>query len=452
MASEYQGIAELESSDYKVLTPKLGKYVGREPFYWNPVDNGTYTGRGTNRIRFDIPNSNIWDFSTAWLSADVTLTSDGIPVDANPPYTRMSNGTWSMINRARHLSNMQPFEEVYPYNLIYGFQWIFEQEETVANSIGTDLLGLATKATRNLWGTTTTRFVFPLDLGWITSGPFPAKFINSTQSIELFLESPDICMESNCGKLNYALSNVELHGYKLIAKPRSSTGDQINPSERYGGDQNYNSWENSFKNFILSGQYEVMCDYWDWYQNVPVVIQGDYQIPVKTTAIQGIYTVLGNVQNISNPLVDDRLLTFPKLQASQYYLRIFSKLYPEQPIELRNNAEQAYMFYLNWISMWDITGFPGNDQTNPDSVSSVPLSLKEFNTTAFAMITDFRSTRSGANINPIFDTKRSNDDIRFYLRFESGASIPAGTCLYHFVRSSSIFGVGVDGIPYSRLN
>lgn len=428
--------------EFKIDYPKVGKNVYREPYWWNPIDNGSYSGNGNKQIRIDIPKEHIWDFTTAYLSADVVVTSNGIPVNANPGYIRLANGTWNMFERVRHLSNLQPIEEMYPYNLIFNFQWIFEQSQEYENLYG-ELFGVGTQAQRNAWATGVRRYHFPIDLGWINSGPFPAKYINPLQSIEILLADPNQCIESNYGNLGYTLSNVQLHAYKLTQKFPGVINDARGIS-----------WEEGFARLIRSGGYKVMLDYWDWYQNAPLSQQGDYLIPVKTAAIQGIYTVLGNSNNISNPLLNDRLLTYPKLNVNQYWLRVFQKLYPEQPVECRDNAIEAYQFYVNWVNCWHFSGFPSNDPSDPDPITEIPLSISEFNTDAFAMIADFRSVRKVPSINPLFNTDSSTSDIRFYLRFETGPAPnpPVGTCLYHFVRSSSIFGITPDGNVYTQLN
>ncbi len=437
-SAQMNRLSEADTSEYRVNTPKMGITVYNEPYYWNPIDNGTYSARSNNRIRIDIPNTDIWNFQNGWLAADLTLSSDGIPTDGNPAYLRMGNGSWNAFERVRHLSNLSPIEEMYPYWSLYSFQWIFEQSEIIEQSFHTEL-GIGTQASRNTWGAITKRFIFPLDLGWISAGPFPAKYVNATQSVEFFLADPNQFIESNCGNLNFVLSNVEMHAFKM-------TNKFPNLVNEYRG----TSWEEGFARFVRSGSYEVMLDYFDWYQNTPIAQQGDYLVPVKTAAIQSICTVFGNVLEISNPLINDRILTFPKLSVGQYQYKIFSKLYPEQPVDCRNEGFQPYQFYLNYVNAWTINGFPGAIPNSPDAINEAPVKLIEFNTDAFAMIADFRSTKKVSSINPIFNSDASTGEIRINIRFD--AAVPAGTCTYHIVRSSSIFGLKADGTPWVALN
>ncbi len=431
-------LAVASGDEYKVNTPKMGITVYNEPYYWNPIDNGTYNAKSNNKIRIDIPNTDIWNFQNGWFAADLTLSSDGTPTDGNPAYLRMVQGSWNAFERIRHLSNLSPIEEMYPYWQLYTFQWVFEQSETIEQSFHEEL-GIGTQAERNAWGTITKRFIFPIDLGWISSGPFPAKYINATQSLEFFLSSPSQFIESNCGNLNFTFSNVEIHAYKM-------TNKFPNVINEFRG----TSWEEGFARFVRSGTYEVMLDYFDWYQNTPISQQGDYLIPVKTAAIQGIYTVFGNVQNIANPLINDRIITFPKLSIDQFQLKIFSKLYPDQPVDCRNEGFQPYQFYLNFVNAWTINAFPGESPDQPDAINEAPVKLAEFNTDAWTAICDFRSTRKVPSINPIFNADNTTGDIRLTLRFS--AAVPSGTCTYHIVRSSSIFGLKADGTPWVQLN
>lgn len=438
-------LPQVQDHEYAVTLPKIGVIVYNEPYYWNPIDNGTYNANSNNRIRIDIPNTDIWNFQNAWLAVDLAITSNGIAVDANPPYVRMSNGIWNAVERVCHLSNLSRIEEQFPYWQLFSYQWVFEQSEQVEQTFR-GVLGIGTQAQRNAWamnggpatGGVKKRFVIPLDLGWISSGPFPAKYINTLQSIEIFLQNPNQFIESNCGNLNFSISNVEMHAYKMTAKFPNVVNELRGTT-----------WEDGFRNFIRSGNYSVMLDYFDWYQNTPIAQQGDYLIPVKTAAIQGIYTVFGNIQDVSNPLINERLLTFPKLNISQFQLKIFSKMFPEQPVDCRDDAFQAYWFYLNQIGGWRINAFPGLDPMN-DSMNEVSVLIENFNTDSFVAVFDFRSVKKVPSINPIFNADNSTGEVRINLRFDS--PVPAGTCTYHIVRSSSIFGLTAEGTPWTALN
>lgn len=432
----------VQTDEYGYICPKTGVHVYQQPYISFPVDNNQYRGRGQNRIRFDIPNSCIFNFSSGYISFDVTLQTDGIvqPPSILPPYQRLRNGIWSVAQRLRHLDNLQPIEEIFPYNLIYSFKFVFQQNQPYAQTVGPDLLGVGTTANRNAWGLITKRYVMPIGLNWITSGPFPAKFLRNTQSIEIYLEDPNVCMETNCGNANYIISNCEIHCYKLL--PGFPGVDNAISSV---------AWEDGFKRSIMAGEYRVMIDCWDWYQNTPLAITGDYLVPIKTACIKGIYTVFANVNNVGDTQVNNTMTTFPKLDLSQFFLKVFTNLWPEQPVECRNNAIDAYMFYMNWLNAWKIDAFPTGDQpTYPNAIVSIPISIDTFNQSAFACIADFRSTKFKEAINPILSTDQSNTETRIYLRFNTPP--PAGSCAYHFSESSAIIGITANGETYAQLN
>jgi hypothetical protein len=250
-----------------------------------------------------------------------------------------------------------------------------------------------------------------------------------------------VCLESNCGNLNYTISNVEIHAYKMLPGMPGVTTNVIHGMV----------WEDQFRRQIESGEYRVMVPYWDWYQNTPVQITGDYLIPVKTAGIKSIVTVESNVNNVGNPQVDDTMNTFLKNAVSQYQLKVFTLQYPEQPVECRVDAKEAYMFYLNFVNAWRMEGYINARQPDfPNAINDVPVEIDEFNTTAFAMIADFRSERYHDVINPIFNTDTSTTDTRFYLRYD--VAPPVGTCLYHFVESNAIFGLTSKGETLAILN
>ena len=438
-SSGYEDFPMADDSELRYQCPKLGKYVFREPYWWNPIDNGTYRGRGNKQLRIDIGSENIYDFEDAYLAVDIEIKHNGIAVGPDPGYVRLANGAWNIVERARHLNNMKPIEEIYPYNLTYNKEWVLKQPADLQSN-GATFAGIGTKNQREIWASEIRTYRIPIMLGWINAGPFPAKYLCEKQSIEFLMADPSQCIESNYGDLDYIVSKVELHANKLC--------------ERFPGIHNgmqHSSWEAGFAEVIRRGEYAVMFKSYDWYQNAPLVNTGDYLVPIKTRAIDKIETVFGNTLDLTNPLIDDRLLTYPKLDTVQFWIRIFDRLYPEQPVECRKEAIEAYQFYLSSVNAHALSGFPNSDPTKPDPINEQPVTVEEFNSDSFVMVTDFRSLLKTHSINPVFDTDFSRTDIRFYLRLETGTVIPPGACLYHFATSSAIIGIK-DGKAYQKLN
>ncbi len=425
-------------SEYKVNSPKVGKSVFREPYWWTPQDNGRYSGNTNKLIRFDIPKEQIWDFTTGYFSGRVKLSHGPTTVDGNPGYIRLRNGSWSLIERQRHLSNLQPIEEIYPYNVVYNWQYFFENSRTYINEYR-ELYGLGTQAERESWATEERTYFFPCDLGFIAAGPFPAKFMKPMQSIEFQLIDPSQCIETNYAQFGYEISSLRLHSFKLETKFPGAVNE-------YTGI----TWEEGFRNYVLSGQYSVMFDQWDYYQNAPVQLNGDYLIPVKTAAIQGIYTFFGNTIDQSNPLRDNYNIEFPKLDVAQFFLRVFTRQWPSQPVDCQNdNGTEPYILYVNMVNAWHMSGFPQNNPNEPDPINEIPINIQDFNEDRFCMIADFRSIRKTQSINPIFNADNTTSDIRFYLTFKNPppltVSPPVGTALIHLVRSSSVIVVTASG-------
>lgn len=432
------------SDEYNYACPKIGEHVYRQPWKIFPDDNNVYSGRTNQRIRITLDKSNVYDLTSGFMTINVALTTgnSNLPGNTDPPYVRFRMGVWTLIRRLRHLDNNQPIEEIYPYNQLYSMRWRLFQNQVYGNAVGPDLLGIGTKAMRNAWGASVTpvQFVLPIDLNLIRSGPFPVKYMANTQTLEMDLEDPSICMETNMILPNFTISNVEFHVYKLLpGMPGTMMAFNLSP------------WEEKLQNMIRAGQWRVMVKTVDFYQNAPVLIRGDYIIPSKTAAIDGIQTVMTNINNLSNTLVDDTMITFPKNDISTFQLKIFTQFYPEQPVECNDNAIEAYETYLNLLNAWKIDGFPTGDQpTYPNAIADVPIDLETFNTTCFLMTCDFRSTRYRESINPILNTDTSTTDIRFYANFNS--SPPDGTAFLHYTTSSMIIGLDPNGRTYRELN
>jgi len=434
-----QSLPLASNAENGIRTPKRGSTIYREPYYWNPVDNSTYSPTGNNHFRIDIPNTDIWDTQTAWIAFDLTITTNGISTDANPPYQRMSNGTWSFFERARHLSNLVPIEEIYPYWNIMSQRWAFEQTKELETILG-PIVGVETKATRNAWGVTTKRLILPLSLGWLSAGPFPAKYLSTVHSIDMYLLPANQCIETNCSNPNYTITNVEYHSFRMVSKFPGLNIDSNDYSS---------NWEEGFARLVKAGRYEIMMDYYDLYQNSNLTQQGDYLIPVKTAAIQSVFSVFGNINTIATTNVPDKQMTFLKNNLGDFQLKVYSRLFPEQPVDCRNDGFQAYFFYLGYVNAWVADSFTSLDPTSPDSINESPVGIDEFNSTAFAMIHDFRSIRKEPAVNPIFNADQSAGDLRLTLRFD--APVPAGTVVYHTVKSSRIVKVTQDGVVIINL-
>lgn len=436
LARILSNLPTVTTDEYRLDCPKMGEHVCQSPWIMYPVDNGRYQGRGQNKFRFDIPDTGIFNFGSSYIKVTVTTSNNGTkinPADPTAPRVRVRQGIWSIINKMRHLDNLQPIEEIYPYNLTYSLKWRYFQNQTYANAVGPYLLGIGTQANRDLWGSQTYSYVLPCDLSWIRAGPFPAKYMLNTQSIEITLEDPNVCLESNMLGLNYEVTNVELHVDKMLPSfPGVESILQLPP------------WEDKIKRTIESGDYRVMVDKWDWYQNLPVAISCDFIIPIKKALLEWIITVFSNVANIGDPTVNDTMISYPKLDCVQYYMKIFTNMFPEQPVECRDTALAAYQFYLQMLNAWRMNGFPTGDQpTYPNAICDVPIDLVTFNLNTFFMSIDLRSTRYRDCINPLVNTDNTSTDMRFYLRLNS--SPPANTSLYHFAHSKMIIALTPRG-------
>jgi len=433
-----------QTDEYNYACPKVGQHVYRQPWKFFPVDNNTYTGRANQRIQFVFDKSCVYDVSSGFLTILVSLSTgnSNLPGNTDPPYVRFRMGVWSLIRRMRHLDNNQPIEEIYPYNQLYSMRWRLFQNQVYGNAVGPDLLGIGTKAMRNAWGASPTpvQFVLPIDLNFIRSGPFPVKYMANTQIVEMDLEDPSLCIETNMILPNFAISHCEFNVYKLLpGMPGTLMQFNVSP------------WEEQLAAMIRAGQWRVMVKTVDFYQNAPVLIRGDYIIPSKTAAIDTIQTVMTNIANLSNTLIDDTMITFPKNDISTYQLKIFTQFYPEQPVECNDNALECYQTYLNLLNAWKIDGFPTGDQpTYPNAIADVPIDLETFNTSCFLMTCDFRSTRYREAINPILNTDNSTTDIRFYANFNS--TPPDNTAFLHYTTSSMIIGLDSNGRTYRELN
>jgi hypothetical protein len=390
-----------------------------------PQDN-IYATDGNNIIRFNFPRENM-DMRTGYLEMTVTLRSG--------PFTfrRLAQGAWSCINRIRTVIGSYE-DEIQYYNRLESLHWFCSIPLEVNSTIGQDLMGIGTIADRNLAGLAEADYVFPTRIGILQQGILPLKTIltptnGQNMFIELTLENPLACMETDGANPQITVSNCRWHYHEITSKD--------------------GSYEAELSRKILSGETKLGYPSWQVYQNSVINSANDLQIPWRGASLNAILTTLVDGNTLNNPLVNDKFITWvkelspgpPVCEVFQFQHQINNNWLPQEAIVTSDNAYRAYLQYLNWQGLWDSRGY----MKFPASIT-----LDSFNLDQFVIVGDFYSVPrdAWARMHQDFQFTQlstKNQSLNSILRLELTNPPPPQTVAYHFIGYNCVIAVDSTG-------
>lgn len=407
-----------ESKLFQYQTPEhYNFFVEKTPKFINAMQQ-EYRARGNNIITFIIPNHSNWDWTDSMLTFNVRLT--GTP----GTYIRVHQGIWNVIARVRHTANNKKVEEMYDFNKIHNFKWVFEGDTETEASIGTDFLGIGTQATRNGWGAAAAGTVFgcPTGLGFMNAGIFPAKYLKEEHRIEFYINDPTYCLETDYTGLDIIISDIQWHAHVVTDAP---TGRNA-----FGKAQDSLGFEAYLQRYVESGQFRVAYDSYETHQNPLLGVNQDLVISHRAEAVKEIASFVINQTNLANPLINDRLMTWEKLTMTSYQYRMNGAYIPEVPVDCTADAKEAYWYYVRWVNSWKSAGF------KPDVVDNPNVTLNDFNNGHFIVLLNVRPSTDENHFVGTVSTVDHNTDPQLNIKF----SVPpaAGYIAEHFIRFTTI--------------
>jgi hypothetical protein len=152
--------------------------------------------------------------------------------------------------------------------------------------------------------------------------------------LELYMEDPLRCLETDsAGPLVITLTNMYFH-YEVIDLAPAVKDALLTKAS---GGVCY-----PYKSFV--------------YYTQPVIAgQADYLIPHASPNIDGFINFMVRNDNLLNPLINDKFLTWNYNGAQQWQLRINNEFYPLEPV-FTNLDPQGYLQLLRWIEKWSLGG------------------------------------------------------------------------------------------------
>jgi hypothetical protein len=192
----------------KFARPKQGPPGTRKEFRFNP-DTTSYASNTNNIVRFRFNNDGLIDFSRGFFAFDLSLTG------GTGTYARVSQGIWSIVNRVR-LTTGNELEDMREYGRLHNLLWETHRDPEVGSVLG-EVYGYGTQSQRNTWGATPTKdYAMPLLCGFFLTGPIPMGLFNQMLTLELYLEDPLRCIETDSPTpVVFTLTNVYFH-YEVL--------------------------------------------------------------------------------------------------------------------------------------------------------------------------------------------------------------------------------------------
>lgn len=377
----------------KFRVPRQGPIGARKEFKL-PPENTSYNTNSNNIVRFFFTNSDIIDFSRGGIAFDVTINAPGAT------YARLAQGVWSIFNRIR-LSTGQELEDIREYNRLHSLLFEATREPDVGGVLGS-VYGYGTQAQRNAWGATASKdYMMPLLCGLFLSGPLPMEIFTKRLQLELYLDNPRNFVETDApGDISVTLTNIYFHYEVLqLSEPtRTSFISQAMSGSKY-----------PYKSFV-------------YYTQNLTGARGDIAIPHASTAIDAFINFMVNNDNVSNPTVNDKFLTWNYNGCTEHTLRINNEFFPIEPC-IAQDDPQSYLMYLRWIEKWKIGGTYNNPPT---------ISFEDYNNNRFLIVYQLETYPGESLVNQM-STQNSGNNV--FLRLTLSAP-PVNQSLITFVQVS----------------
>jgi hypothetical protein len=369
-----------------------------------PAVATSYATNSDSIVRFFFSSDGILDFRRGYLSFDLT-------VNCSTPYTylRVSQGIWSIFNRLRLVATKE-LEDIREYNLYNSCLFESLRDEDIADVIGPSCYGFATQAERNSFSSTTKTYSMPVLCGFFLTGAVPMKLLKQRLELQLYLEQVSRCIETdaNIADVSYTLTNIYFHTEELALDP-AVLGEL---QSLMGSGISY-----PYKRFVHYVQ--------------PVInSRSNLVIPHVGSGIEALLHVFRNSNSLSNPLLNDKLLTYSRINVEDHQLRINNDLYP--PEKTLANTPQSYIQYLRYIGKWTLSGV----YRNPPAIG-----LDEYNSNRFIIVNHLETYPNEGLVNGL-STEAAGTNM--YLQLSTTVAPPAGTQMDTFVQSHGVI-TFVDG-------
>lgn len=346
-----------------------------------------YSSNQNKLVRFMLPNNALYDTRNGYLSFTLTLAKTG------GTYCRVHSGIFSIFQRLRVLAASTEIEDLRDYNRLYCMLWEAINPIEVTGNIGVTRMGFGTQAARNALFPTAD-FICPLFSGVLNTELLPFDNINAGVVLELYLDDAVNCVETDGTVPIVTISNPVLH------------------IERLEVDNTYRQY---LKSYVASYGLNLGFRVWTRFTNsLTTGSQQNLTINTRNSSMNGMLNVFVDSSQISNPLINDKFLTWVQnpggagvLQTTQ--LQINGSVFPDEPIDVSYvGAYEAYQMYCRWVMKWKMNGF---------LAIAPPINSQAFPSTRFLQIDDLEPYPEEPDLVNPFSTLNNNNTLIKKLTF-----------------------------------
>lgn len=373
------------------------------------TDQLQYNSTQNKLIRILLPNASIFDTRKGYLTFNAQVSVTG------GTYRRFASGIFTIFNRLRILAGTTEIEDIRDYNRIYAILYEMQNPILSTGNIGVTTMGFGTQADRNALGLTNGEYACPIFSGVLGTELLPFDNIPTGITLELYIEDPTVCIETDGSVPIITVSNVQFHieRLELDASYRSFIAGRVRTS---GLTLGFHSWERYTTALTTGAQ-----------QNI--------NINQRNSSVNGFLNIFVNSAELNTTTVNDKFLTWLPRTIQTTSLLINGNTYPDEPIDcVFANATEPYQGYLRWIQKWELDGI----------VPIAPsINNQAYNTDRFVQIDDLEPFPELDDVINTFNTLQNNTSITKKLQF--AGVIPANIQLDTWIEYFRLVCIYPDG-------
>lgn len=383
VANVFQDNDTFIPSSIKFQKIKKGIAAKRTPVIIR-AEQQEYSTNRNKMIRLLMPSNTLYETRAGYLKFDVAIQS------TNSTYKRLHWNISSIFQRARIIAGATEIEDVIDYNRIAVILHEVYNPTLATSNMGNAQQGFTTEIKRNALGQTTATYICPLQSGVLGTELLPFDNINTGIILELYLEDPTVCVETDGTNPIINVSNIEFR------------------MERLELDRNYRQF---LKDFVIKNGLQLGFHTWRRYVNaLPSGKRQDVQILHKSSSLNGMLNLFVNSAQTNNTLINNKLLTWIPLGLQQTQLQINGSIFPDEPIDCQVGERYIpFQNYCRWMNRWNLNGIVD---------ISPPIDAISFADNRFFQIDDFEPYPEHDDIINPFNTLAPNSVIIKRLMFE----------------------------------
>ena len=282
-------------------------------------------GNGNNRVRFQIPNDNIYDFQRGSVEFTVTFTQAA----ANSAW--FSQGIYTIFSRTM-IRGPDLIEENREYGLYHST--LAEHFSKLGATTAGELWGFGSQADRQGWANGTTKtYRMPLLMGMLKSQVWPAKFIKQDVWVELELGDYARILEGTTVGTSFTLTNCKLRCDAIFGEEYTNYVGGVCAA---GG-----------LNFSFKGYEYFQSDPWNSTTKT-LLIQS------RAAAVDNFFIILQPDTYATTTANLDKFLVANRHNVLNVQMKREGRFWPSQPILVNNH--DLYLEYLRLLDTWSLTG------------------------------------------------------------------------------------------------